>query len=195
MTPGGEQPRTAAGGAADGEGACGRCARRPSRDADGWAPAPKGRSRRGRTPSRPEGVGVTSARSARPDGDEWRADFDRLAGRGEQLDDGAGKWARELDDRLSVSTSTRTWFNSTGSPGATCHATTSASVRPSPRSGRRNGRTPEASSLMGGGNGRPRGGCDRRRAGSGVRASPLGRAWRSHRPAARATPRNRSIAR
>ena len=42
---------------------------------------------------------------------------------------------------FSVSTSTRTWLSSTVSPGATCQATISASVRPSPRSGSRNWRT------------------------------------------------------
>src|SRR5580700_11611874 len=65
---------------------------------------------------------------------------------------------------FSVSTSTRTSLSATVSPGATCHATTTASVRPSPRSGSRKLRT----SVMAGGTDRPRAGCDRRQARSGA---------------------------
>src|SRR4051812_32875122 len=39
---------------------------------------------------------------------------------------------------LAVSTVTTTWSTTTSSPTATCHSMTSASVRPSPRSGSRN---------------------------------------------------------
>ena len=45
-------------------------------------------------------VGVRAVRGARPDGDERRADLDRLTRRGEQLDHGARKGARQLNDRL-----------------------------------------------------------------------------------------------
>ena len=94
---------------------------------------------------------------------------------------------------FAVSISTSTSLTATVSPGATRQDTISASVRPSPTSGRTKGLgahpvRPNEISRRGIGR-RPRG-CGRRRAGRRLRASPAGRACRSPTRAAPA-PRGR----
>ena len=78
---------------------------------------------------------------------------------------------------FSVSTSAMGWFNVMTSPTATNHETSSASVNPSPRSGRRN-----CCVLIWRVIGPPHRECDRRRAGSDLRAWPAGMACRNRRP-------------